>query len=153
MDEIRKVAVLLIALGPAHARRVLDKLGPDEMLVIIAEMRRMSKVSLEERMAVLEEVNDLLENLTAATPSALTSEPSLPEQPAPPSQQGTATSILDQIKDELPDHVDLERLRQRGIDWGAAGFDFGGTGGDEEDDPPPDAPPGRRPPKGPRGQR
>ena len=64
MDEIQKVAVLLIALGPIHARRILDKLGPDEMLVIIDEMRKMSKVSVDDRMAILEEVNELLESVS-----------------------------------------------------------------------------------------
>lgn len=136
MDEIRKVAVLLIALGPTHAQRILDKLGPDEMLVIISEMRKMSKVSVDERMAILEEVNDLLEALSSGSSAGDSPDPSHFSAPAPPD---SAAAILDQVKDDLPPKIGPEQLGGRGIDWGAAGFDFGSRGhtDDDQDDNPP----------------
>ena len=130
MDEIRKVAVLLIALGPTHAQRILDKLGPDEMLVIISEMRKMSKVSVNERMAILEEVNDLLEALSTGSPAGDSPDPSHFSPPTPPD---SAAAILDQVKDDLPPKIGPERLGEGGVDWGAAGFDFGSRGGSDDD--------------------
>ncbi len=140
MDEIRKVAVLLIALGPTHAQRILDKLGPDEMLVIIAEMRKMSRVSVDERMTILEEVNALLENLSSGATVDESPDATHFSPPAPPD---SAAAILDQVKDDLPSKIDPERLGDRGIDWGAAGFDFGSPGDSEDDKGPPS--PGDRP--------
>ncbi|MBK34059.1 MAG: hypothetical protein CME26_00840 [Gemmatimonadetes bacterium] len=133
MDEIQKVAVLLIALGPIHARRILDKLGPDEMLVIIDEMRKMSKVSVDDRMAILEEVNELLESLSSGAPTGATTDASHFAPPAPPN---SAAAILDPVKDELPPKIDPDRISDRGIDWGGAGFDFGSRSDSDGDDPP-----------------
>ena len=44
MNEIEKVAVLLIALGPEHSKRILDRLGPDDLIPIVQAMKRLNKV-------------------------------------------------------------------------------------------------------------
>jgi flagellar motor switch protein FliG len=147
MTEIEKVAVLLIALGPDRSQRILDRLGPDELLPIVQAMRAMKKIPPEIRESVLLEVNGILEDLAAtsfpgsdfdpdAPPSAQETPPELPIQPS-------AKEILGQVQDELPESIASEDLPE--IDWGAAGFDFGSgkRGKKDEDDPPPDGGRGR----------
>ena len=127
MNEIEKVAVLLIAIGPEHAKRVLDKLSPDEMLPIIEAMRHMSKVSVDERMAILEEVNDILENLAAQKfpGSSYEKSRSTPEREIPESEPASARDLISLFGEDLPRRIDPGRLEPGNIDWGAAGFDFG----------------------------
>lgn len=149
MTEIEKVAVLLIALGPDRSQRILDRLGPDELLPIVEAMRRVRDLPPGAREAVLEEVNDILENLAASAfpgstfdPDSPAKPPETPQPPTPPPEP-TARDILSSVQDELP-----ERIEPKGdgpdIDWGAAGFDFGSgnRGKREDDDDPPSG--GRR---------
>ena len=142
MNEFEKVAILLIALGPKRAQRILDRLGADDLLPIVETLRRMKKITPEERESVLEEVNGILEDLAAAsfpgnefdpevspTPDS-SSSPEFPEAPAAPP---SARDILEQVKDELPDRIEPKKLPD--IDWDAAGFDFGsGNRAKREDD-------------------
>ena len=142
MTEIEKVAVLLIALGTQKSQRILDRLGPDELLPIVEAMRKMNKIPPETRESVLLEVNGILEDLAATSfpgsqfdPEA---SPTVPEAQLPSGP--TAKDILGQVQDELPERIEPKDLPD--IDWGAAGFDFGsGKRGksDEDDTTPPDA--------------
>ena len=145
MSEIEKVSVLLIALGPQRAKRILDRLGPDELIPIVEAMRRLKKISPEARESVLEEVNEILENLAASSFPGSEYDASSPPEPEisapelPPSP--SARDILKQVQDELPDRVEPKDTPPTEIDWGAAGFDFG-TGkrgkSDDDEDPPSD---------------
>lgn len=159
MNEFEKVAILLIALGPKRAKRILDRLGPDELLPIVETMRRMKKISPEARESVLEEVNGILEDLAASSFPGTEFDPGAPSgssvppgpeappehefpKPDPPASP-SARDILEKVQDELPSRIEPNTLPE--IDWGAAGFDFGsGNGGKRrnEDEPPSD--PGRR---------
>lgn len=138
MTEIEKVAILLIALGPDRSQRILDRLGPDELIPIVEAMRRLKKIPPETREAVLLEVNDILEDLAAATFPGSDYDPAKPETPpeVPPPElpnQPSAKDILGQVQDELPERIEPTDLPD--IDWGAAGFDFGsGKRGKKDDD-------------------
>jgi len=128
MSEIEKVAILLIALGPKRAQRILDRLGPDELLPIVEAMRKLKKISPEAREQVLEEVNGILENLAASSFPGSDFDPADPPNPdiaqpeLPPSP--SARDILEQVQDELPKRIEPDSTPSE-IDWGAAGFDFG----------------------------
>ena len=146
MNEIEKVAVLLIALGPEHSKRILDRLGPDDLIPIVQAMKRLNKVSPDQRASVLEEVNGILEDLAAQSlsesgfdPASPEPEIPLPELPDSPS----ARDIIQQVHDELPERIESDSLPD--IDWGAAGFDFGsGNRGKRDDEDPPTEKGGRQ---------
>jgi hypothetical protein len=143
MNEIEKVSILLIALGPKRAKRILDRLGPDELLPIVETMRRMKKISPEARESVLEEVNGILEDLAASSFPGTEFDPGTPPIADPPETSPSAHDILKKVRDELPDRIEPNTLPE--IDWGAAGFDFGsGNGGKRKDDHEPPSDPGLR---------
>ena len=148
MSEIEKVEILLIALGPQRAQRILDRLGPDELMPIVDAMRRLKKISPEARESVLEEVNGILENLAASSFPGSDFDPTAPPEPEistpelPPSP--SARDILEQVQDEFPNRIEPEETSPTEIDWGAAGFDFGsGKRGKSEDDEDPPSDRGR----------
>jgi hypothetical protein len=148
MSEIEKVAILLIALGPQKAQRILDRLGPDELMPIVQAMRKLKRITPEAREQVLTEVNGILEDLAATAFPGSEFDPTSPEPDiAPPELPPTpsARDILEQVQDVLPKKVEPEAKSPTEIDWGAAGFDFGsgnrGKRDDDEDDEPPE--PGR----------
>jgi hypothetical protein len=146
VSEIEKVAILLIALGPQKAQRILDKLGPDELMPIVQAMRKLKKITPEAREQVLTEVNGILEDLAASAFPGSEFDPASPELDAAPPElppSPSARDILEQVQDVLPDKVEPDAPPPTEIDWGAAGFDFGsGNRGkkrdDEEDGSPPE---------------
>jgi len=103
LSDIEKSAILLIALGPERAKRILDQLGTGELLPIIEAMQRMRKIDPEVRDAVLEEVASLLENLAEGK------QPSTPE----------AIDLLNSIGPYIPEQIEPDE-----IDWDRAGFNF-----------------------------
>ena len=116
LTEIEKAAVLLIALGPQRAQRILDRLSATDLLPIIAAIKRMGQISPEVRRAVLEEVNQILTDQAARRVSGA-------RQPPPPSEPADPPpDLFDRLGPHLPDRIDPGR-----IDWDAAGFDFGST--------------------------
>ena len=153
MSEIEKVAVLLIALGPQKAQRILDRLGPDDLMPIVQAMRKLKKITPEVREQVLREVNGILEDLAASAfpgsdydPAATEPDVTPPELPNAPS----ARDILEQVQDILPEKVEpdtepptQEEKPPSEIDWGAAGFDFGSGNRGKRDDADDDTPPER----------
>ena len=150
MSEFEKVAILLIALGPQKAQRILDRLGPDELMPIVQAMRKLKRITPEAREQVLTEVNGILEDLaaTAFPGSEFEFDPTSPEPNIAPTElppTPSARDILEQVQDVLPKKVEPEAKSPTEIDWGAAGFDFGsgnrGKRDDDEDDEPPE--PGR----------
>lgn len=118
LSDIEKSAILLIALGPERAKRILDQLGTTELLPIIEAMQRMRKVDPETRDAVLKEVAALLEDLSQGK------EPSTPE----------ATDLLNSLGPYIPEQIEPDQ-----IDWDRAGFNF-----DPPDEDNPELPGGRR---------
>ena len=145
MSEIGKVAVLLIALGPQKAKRILDRLGPDELMPIVQAMRKLKRITPEAREQVLTEVNGILEDLAASAFPGSECDPTSPEPDIAPPELPPAPSardILEQVQDVLPEKVEPEAKPPTEIDWGAAGFDFGsgnrGKRDDDEDDASPE---------------
>jgi len=141
MTEIEKVAILLIALGPDKSQRILDRLGPDDLIPIVDAMRKMKKISPEAREAVLEEVNGILEDLAATSFPGSEYDPDQPPTPeitAPELPGSSAKEILGPVQDELPERIEPDDLPE--IDWGAAGFDFGSGKRGKSDDDGPDSP-------------
>ena len=124
LTDTEKVAVLLIALGPQRSQRILDRLGADELIPVVAAMKRMGQVSPEVRRAVLEEINQILtDQATGRVPG--------PRQTASPPEPPPRPDLFGRLGPVLPDRIDPDR-----IDWNAAGLDF---------DPPPESR-WRRPP-------
>ena len=132
MNEFEKVAILLIALGPKRAKRILDRLGPDELLPIVETTRRMKKISPEARESVLEEINGILEDLAASSFPGTEFDPGAPSgssvppgpeappehefpKPDPPASP-SARDILEKVQDELPSRIEPNTLPE--IDWG-----------------------------------
>ena len=107
LSDIEKAAVLLIALGPARAQRILDQLGADELLPLIQAMERMRQVDPEIRRAVLEEVNQILTDLVAGqTPHKKTTD-----------QTGESkVNLFERLGPYLSEQIDPNE-----IDWDAAG--------------------------------
>lgn len=120
LTDVEKVAVLLIALGPERAQRILDRLGPADLMPIVSAMKRMRSVDPEVRRVVLEEVSGLLTDLAAGrVPGGRAPEepaPGAPERPKPGEQ---APGLLGRVGPLLRGRVDPE-----GIDWDAVGFNF-----------------------------
>ena len=126
LTEVEKAAVLLIALGPDRAKRILDQLGSGDLLPIIEAMKRMARIPPKTRRSVLEEVNQILMHGAARR---------IPGARRPEPRSGRASrqpGLFGRLEPLLPDRIDPE-----GIDWHNAGFDFG----EEEDGL------GRRPPE------
>ncbi len=125
LSEIEKVAVLLIALGPQRARRILDRLGTNDLLPIIQAMKRMRSVDPDVRNRVLEEVNDILSGLSG-TPDG--------DTPTVPMEENAEASpnLFDRLGPYLPEQIDPD-----GIDWDRAGFDFDDSEGKGPTDVPP----------------
>ena len=118
LSDIEKTAVLLIALGPERAGRILDRLGTADLLPIIEAMKHMRRIDPETRRAVLEEVAELLEDLAAGkTP-----------------RSHRAIDLFKTLGPYLPEPIDPKH-----IDWDRAGFNF-----DPPDEAPPDLPGCRR---------
>ncbi|MCZ6635354.1 MAG: hypothetical protein O7G87_18285 [bacterium] len=143
MTEIEKVAVLLIALGPEHAQRILDKLSTADLLPIIQAMKHMRRIDPEIRQNVLKEVNDILTGLAAQNIPGAQKSPrrsDSPSEPLPPTEETPLplpeedTHLFERLGPHLPERIDPDH-----IDWGGAGFDFG-----EGADRPPR---GKRPPE------
>jgi Mg/Co/Ni transporter MgtE len=118
LSDIEKSAILLIALGPERAQRILDQLSTAELMPLIEAMKRMKSIAPEVRDAVLEEVASLLEDLSKGK------QPTTPE----------AMDLLKSIGPYIPEAIDPDK-----IDWNRAGFDF-----DPPDDENPQLPGGRR---------
>jgi len=118
LSDIDKSAILLIALGPERAKRILNQLGTNELLPIIEAMQRMRKIDPEIRDAVLEEVASLLDDLSHGK------QPSTPE----------AADLLNSIGPYIPEKIEPDQ-----IDWDRAGFNF-----DPPDEDNPELPGGRR---------
>ena len=106
LSEPEKVAVLLIALGRERAEKILNQLGPDDLVTIIDAMKNVKDFTAEVRRAVLEEVNEIL--LDPGTASETGDGPFKRRE------------ILGRIQPLLPNRIEAE-----GINWDAAGFDFG----------------------------
>ncbi len=118
LTEVEKAAVLLIALGPERANRILDQLGSGDLLPIIDAMKRMARIPPEVRRSVLEEVNQILMDGAARR---------IPGARRPPKRTGRASrqpDLFGRLEPLLPDGIDPD-----GVDWHAAGLDFG----EEED--------------------
>jgi len=111
MTELEKVAILLIALGPQHAQRILDRLSPEEMLPIIEAMRRVGKVPIEKRNAVLEEVNGILTDLAAGRPPRVPSS----ERDSPDGPAAGTVDLIRKLGPYLPERVD-----PGSVDWSSA---------------------------------
>jgi len=122
LNETEKVAVLLVALGPKRAQRILDRLSTDELVLIVDAMKRLGNIRPEVRRQVLEEVNDILQGLargdTAGNPVA----------PAPeiPATSAPGVDLFTRLGPYLPESIDPSR-----IDWDAAGFDFDDSDADQ----------------------
>jgi hypothetical protein len=143
MDElnaVEKAAVLLIALGPAKAQEILDRLGSSDLVAIISAMKRLQGVSEELKQSVLLEVNQLLMGL-AANQFPASSDTKTPTRDD--SDQVTipprGTAELDVEAPKIPEAQDVDLFGRIGpllkdkidpdqIDWGSAGFDFGEQG-------------------------
>lgn len=117
-SDIEKSAILLIALGPERAQRILDQLSTSELMPLIEAMKHMRTIDPEVRNAVLEEVASLLDDLARGK------QPSTPE----------AIDLLNSIGPYIPEAIDPNK-----IDWNRAGFNF-----DPPDDDHPQLPGGRR---------
>lgn len=92
LTEIEKVAVLLIALGPKRAQRILDQLSTTDLLPIIAAIKPMEKISPKVRQKVLEEVKQILTDQTTKRPST--------------QKRNFQTSLLDQLGPYIPNQID-----------------------------------------------
>ena len=115
LNETEKVAVLLVALGPTRAQRILDRLSTNELVLIVDAMRRLGNIRPEIRRQVLEEVNDILQGIANRDPKQPAA--SLPELPDAPQ---TGIDLFEKLGPYLPGSIDPSR-----IDWDSAGFDFG----------------------------
>jgi len=111
LSEIEKAAVLLIALGPQRAQRILDQLSANELLPIIEAMQKMRHIDDITRNEALAEIADWLDD--QATDKTPTSD--------------TAINLLSAMGPYLPETTDNQK-----IDWSRAGFNF---------DPPNEKPP------------
>jgi len=129
LTEVEKAAVLLIALGPERAQRILDRLSANEMAPIIEAMGRMGRITPEVRRAVLEEVNGILMDRAAGQ---LSGQKGRSERSEP---SGQPPDLLGRLGPYLPDRIRTDR-----IDWDAAGFDFDGDAEDRPRRPPEDRP-------------
>ena len=125
LNETEKVAVLLVALGPKRAQRILDRLSTDELVLIVDAMKRLGNIQPEIRRQVVEEVNDILKGISSRSDAPETSVPELPTDGPP-----TPIDLFEKLGPYLPDSIDTSS-----IDWDSAGFDF-------------DDPKSRRPPPG-----
>ena len=111
LSEIEKAAVLLIALGPQRAQRILDQLSATELLPIIDAMQKMRHIDDITRNEALAEIADWLDD--QATDKTPTSD--------------TAINLLSAMGPYLPETPNNQK-----IDWSRAGFNF---------DPPHEEPP------------
>lgn len=118
LSDIEKSAILLIALGPERAQRILDQLSTAELMPLIEAMQHMKSIDPQVRNAVLEEVASLLEDLAQGK------QPTTPE----------AINLLNAIGPYAPEAIDPDK-----IDWNRAGFNF-----DPPDDDSPQLPGGRQ---------
>ena len=114
LNETEKVAVLLVALGPQRAQRILDRLSTDELVLIVDAMKRLGNIQPDLRRQVLEEVNDILQGLPkGASPKPEVPEPQLPSSPV------SDVDLFERLGPYLPNSIDPSQ-----IDWDAAGFGF-----------------------------
>ncbi len=97
LTEVEKAAVLLIALGPQRAQRILDRLGAADLVPIIDAMQRMGQIAPEIRRAVLREVNQLLTHRAAGRVSGA-------QKPA-----DEEIDLFDRLGPYLPDRIDPDR--------------------------------------------
>jgi hypothetical protein len=129
LTEVEKAAVLLMALGPERAKRILDQLGSGDLLPIIEAMKRMVRIPREIRRSVLEEVNQILTDRAARR---------VPGARMPPPRTGRTpreSDLFGRLEPLLPDRIDPED-----VDWHGAGFDFGEADGGGPRRPPGDEP-------------
>jgi len=119
LTGVEKVAVLLIALGQARARPLLEKLGAEDVLRITEAMSRMGSVSPEVRRAVLEEMRDVLSGRKEGL------RPNRDTRRERRERDEVVADLLDQLGPRLEDHI-----RPAGSDWDAPGLDSGEPGDD-----------------------
>ena len=112
LTETEKIAVLLIALGPERASRILDRLKGDELTDVIAAMKRMKEIPPEIRRAVLEEVDGILSRQAGVPPREATTQ---------------REDLFGRLEPYLPDHIGPVD-----IDW-----DDGGPDRPSDDSTPP----------------
>ena len=124
LNETEKVAVLLVALGPKRAQRILDRLSTDELVLIVDAMKRLGNIRPEIRRQVLEEVNDILRGLSRRSEAPETPVPEFPTDEAP-----TRVDLFQKLGPYLPDSIDTSS-----IDWDSAGFDFDTQPPDRDDE-------------------
>ncbi len=112
LTETEKIAVLLIALGPNRAGRILDRLKGKELTDVIAAMKRMKEIPPGIRRSVLEEVEGLLSRQAGLPPREATS---------------SREDLFGRLEPYLPDHIG-----PIDPDW-----DDGGSDRPSDDPPPP----------------
>ncbi|MDP6778624.1 MAG: hypothetical protein QGI83_17860 [Candidatus Latescibacteria bacterium] len=112
LTETEKIAVLLIALGPDRAARILDRLKGDELTEVIAAMNRMKEIPPGIRRSVLEEVEGILNRQAGLPPRETTSR---------------REDLFGRLEPYLPDHIG-----PIDPDW-----DDGETDRPSDDSPPP----------------
>lgn len=100
LTEVEKAAVLLIALGPQRAQRILDRLGATNLVPIIDAMQRMGQIVPEIRRAVLREVDQLLTDRAAGRVSGV-------EKP-PSEAADERIDFFAQLGPYLPDRIDWD---------------------------------------------
>lgn len=122
LSDIEKAAILLVALGPERSQRILDQLGADELLPIIAAMKKTRQIDEATRKAALADIANWLD----------------PENPGHLPTSDAATNLLSAMGPYLPESTGNES-----IDWTRAGFDFG-----SDQTPPPRLPGTHRPDRG-----
>ena len=102
LSDVEKAAVLLMALGPERSERILDQLSSEDLLPIVAAMKRMRSIPRDVRRAVLVEVNRILAQLMGDS-----------AQERPPKDK-PASDLFRRLGPGLPPRVDPDR-----IDWDA----------------------------------
>ena len=58
LNETEKVAVLLVALGPKRAQRILDRLSTDELVLIVDAMKRLGNIQPEIRLTGFQKIHE-----------------------------------------------------------------------------------------------